>query len=223
MLQRTHSYSNAGPRTSPPGSPCTPKAGARGWWRSSSGTASASCWRVPGTGIGSWSGRSSAAAWPRATAPSAASSAAAGESTSRRGGAPVRPSTLSASAGVADDCRQQHQHHQQHQQPHHQRQHRITQHPASLQPPPPGGVAWRVSCDTRPGATHGRDRRPRCARARGGPCTPRPARRSVQAGRVPPRTVRRQGRCASLRERLRRPLTPAGPARRGASGSPGWG
>jgi len=43
----------------------------------------------------------------------------------------------------------------------------------------------------RPGDLPGRDRRPRCARARGGPCTPRLARRSGLVGRVPARPGRR--------------------------------
>jgi hypothetical protein len=94
MLQRTLSYSNTGPRTSQPAWRCTPKGGARGWSRSSWPRASASSWPAPGRGIGSWSGRSSAAAWRRATARSAASSAAAvaGEPGGCEGGAPVRPS-----------------------------------------------------------------------------------------------------------------------------------
>ncbi len=107
-------------------------------------------------------------------------------------------------------------------------------HPASphLQPPPPpGGVAWRVSCAIRAGATQGRGSAAALRAGSRGPLHPATCPPIVQAGRVPPRTVRRQGRCgtrfaaflASLRERLRRPLTPTGPGWRGASGSPGWG
>jgi hypothetical protein len=91
MLQRTLSHSNAGPRTSQPAWRCTPRAGARGWSRWSWPRASASSLPVPGRGIGSWNERSSAAAWPRATAPSAASSAGSVEAAGDRGGVPVRP------------------------------------------------------------------------------------------------------------------------------------
>jgi hypothetical protein len=72
----------------------------------------------------------------------------------------------------------------------------------------------------------GGDRRPRLRRGLAGPCTPRPARRSVPAGRVPPRTLRGQG---SLRAHecslgpAGRPLTAPGPGRPGANVSPGWG
>jgi hypothetical protein len=79
LLHFTQPYKrarNTGPRTCQPAWPCTPRAAARGWSRSSWPRASGSSWRAPGRGIGSWSGRSSAAGWRRATAPSAASSAA---------------------------------------------------------------------------------------------------------------------------------------------------
>ncbi len=95
----------------------------------------------------------------------------------------VLPSTRSAAAGGADDRRQQRQHHQQHQQPDRQRQHRITQHPRTSSHHR-HRAAWPGECPAPSGLEQPRvgDRRPRCARARGGPCTPRPARRSCRPG-----------------------------------------
>jgi hypothetical protein len=98
------------------------------------------------------------------------------------------PLAQSAAAGAADDRRQQHQHHQQHQQPHHQRQHRITQHPAPLQPPPRRAARPRgVSCGLGLGATQGRDRRPRLRRGLAGTLHPAtcPPIRAGRAGATP--------------------------------------
>ncbi len=90
MPQRTQGRSNSGPATCLHESRCTPKAGAPGWWRSSSTPASGSPSPAPGRGTEGWNARSSAAGWRRATARSAARNAAAAEQ-GGRGGVPGKP------------------------------------------------------------------------------------------------------------------------------------
>jgi hypothetical protein len=71
----------------------------RGTWRSSSATASALSWPAPGAGTGSWSGRSNAAAWRRATARSATPNAPGAGEAAGGGWVPVRPSPSSPVVG----------------------------------------------------------------------------------------------------------------------------
>jgi hypothetical protein len=169
LLHFTEPYKHArhytGPRTCQPGWRCTPKGVARGWSRSSSPRASASSWRAPGRAIGSWSGRSSAAAWRRATAPSAArlAAVAVAEPVGPGEGLPVCPllPPWPAAPFPVGGAKQG------------KRRGQLTPAARRPTPHPAAGPGDRTSPGRLgrmpPAGTQGEDRRPRCARARGAP------------------------------------------------------